>query len=296
MLKEVLEIFDPKPGQIYIDATVNGGGHAIALAQRLGQRGKIIGIDWDCALVEELRTNVLTSGVRNAEAICDNYVNIARIAESKKMMRKVHGVLFDLGFSSHHIEYSGRGFSFLRDEPLDMRYNAASPLTAEEIVNTWTQGALEKMLAEFGEERFAARIARAIVRSRENGRIRRTLELVRIIEGGIPRGRRERIHPATKTFQAFRIAVNNELGNLGVALRAAVNVLVPGGKIAVISFHSLEDRIVKTFIKEGQAQGKLRALTEKPIRAGREEIKMNPRARSAKLRAAVTGASIGEAI
>jgi 16S rRNA (cytosine1402-N4)-methyltransferase len=195
-------------------------------------------------------------------------------------------VLFDLGLSSWHLEKSGRGFSFSRDEPLDMRFQGG--VTAQEIVNWWPQKELERMLKEYGEERFAKRIANEIVRSREKEPITSTLQLVSIIERAVPYWyQKRRIHPATKTFQALRIAVNDELNNLGRALPQAIEVLKPGGRLVVISFHSLEDRIVKNFLRENSRKGLLKVLTKKPVKPSAEEVKVNPRSRSARLRAAV---------
>ncbi len=288
LLKEVVDIFDPHPGQIYIDATVNGGGHACAIAEKIGASGTVIGIDWDCELIRELRMMNEESGIRNIKLVCDTYVNVQKIAKEAGVTRKVNGILFDLGFSSYHVEHSGRGFSFFRDEPLDMRYSVQNPLTAEEIVNTWTQGALEKIVAQFGEERYAVRIAQGIVEARRRSPLKRTSELVGVILKSIPRprGYKRQIHPATRTFQALRIAVNRELENGEAGLRASLEVLASGGKIAVISFHSLEDRIVKEFMRQEMEKGVLTMLTKKPLRASPEETRIYPRTRSAKLRAA----------
>jgi 16S rRNA (cytosine1402-N4)-methyltransferase len=205
-------------------------------------------------------------------------------------------IIFDFGFSSYHIEASGRGFSFLKDEPLDMRYRRdgdhkddnGGRLTAERIVNTYSKDALEELLHTYGEERFARKIAQRIVERRVERPIKTTFELVEVIKGAVWSGsRRQRgIHPATRTFQALRIAVNQELENLRMGLQAAVPLLKEGGKIAIISFHSLEDRIVKNFFKAECAAGRLAAVTAKPVRPRSEEVAKNPRSRSARLRAA----------
>ncbi|PIY74490.1 MAG: 16S rRNA (cytosine(1402)-N(4))-methyltransferase [Candidatus Portnoybacteria bacterium CG_4_10_14_0_8_um_filter_40_50] len=192
-----------------------------------------------------------------------------------------------MGFSSGEIETSGRGFSFLRDEPLDMRYGK-NELTAEKIINNWSDQDLTKIFREYGEERFADKIAAAIVRDRKTKRIETTFELVRIIRQSTPYFyHRRRLHPATKVFQALRIAVNDELNNLNKFLPQVLDVLVSGGRLAIISFHSLEDRIVKNFLKEKKREGLIEILTKKVTRPRHEEIAQNPRARSAKLRAAI---------
>lgn len=282
--QEVLKIFNPQPGESYIDATINGGGHAKAIAERIGETGKLLGIDWDCELLERIRNQ--KSGIKNIELVCGNNQDIERIAKEKGFS-KVNGILFDLGFSSYHIEKSGRGFSFQRDEPLDMRYSPGkNELTAEKIVNTWTEGAIEDILRRFGEERYSRRIAGAIARYRQRKRISRSRELALLVSRALP-DRGSRLHPATKTFQALRIAVNNELENLSRALQGSMKLLAKGGKIAVISFQSLDDRIIKNFLKNGSGAGLLKIITSKPVIPSREEVTLNPRAGSAKLRAAI---------
>ena len=287
LLKEVLEIFDPQPGETYIDATVNGGGHALAIAERVGPKGEVAGIDWDCQLPEKLKIKSEKLKVKNLILVCDNYANIKSIA-GKYNLGKIAGILFDLGFSSYHIEESGRGFSFLRNEPLDMRYSPKNnELTAEKIINTWPEEAIETILREYGEERFAHRISRGIIQARHDKNISTTAELVKIISRSVPQFYlKSRLHPATKTFQALRMAVNDELGNLERALEDAVYILGARGKIAVISFHSLEDRIFKNFFKERSREGSIKILTPKPVGPEKKEIYENPRARSAKLRVA----------
>ena len=288
LLKEVLEIFDPRPGQTYIDATVDGGGHAAAIVERITPGGTLLGIDWDCDLIRALKIKNQKLNIKNIELICENYANIRTIA-AKHNARDVNGILFDLGFSSFHIEKSGRGFTFAKDEPLDMRYSPdKNGLTAAEIVNRWPEEAISDLLRKFGEERFARRIARAIVRARARKGIVSTRALTEIIFKGVPSiYRRGRLHPATRTFQALRLAVNRELESLERVLPDAASLLAPGGKMAIISFHSLEDRVVKTFMRIESRKGAMRILTPKPLRAAREEITMNPRSRSARLRAMI---------
>ncbi len=293
LLKEVLEIFDPKPGQTYIDATVNGGGHARAIAERVGSAGKVIGMDWDCDIIEESRIRNQELGITNIDFTCDTYTHMAPVARERNV-KGVHGVLFDLGFSSYHPDRSGRGFSFSKDEPLDMRYHreesagGRSRPTAADIVQRWSEKELSDIFIRFGQERFARRIAARIIAERQNMRITSSKQLADVIRRAYPKSARSgRIHPATRVFQALRIAVNDELTSLAEALPQAVSLLSPGGTIAVIAFHSLEDRIVKTYMREQEKAGTIKILTKKPIRPGQEEIRSNPRARSAMLRAAV---------
>lgn len=297
LLKEVLEIFTPESGQMYVDATINGGGHAEAILEKIGSKGKLLGIDWDQELIDKLKVSARGGSafdgkseklkVTNLILICDNYANLKSIAREYNLAA-VNGILFDLGFSSHHLEESHRGFSFLKNEPLDMRYNQFShELTAEKIINIWSVGAIEDILRRFGEERYSGRIARAIVRERFRKKISTSAELVKIISENIPRGYlRGKIHPATRTFQALRMAVNHELENLEKGLHGSLKMLAKGGKVVVISFHSLEDRVVKNFFRAETKRGTLVTLTPKPIRPDSQEVAVNPKARSAKLRAA----------
>ncbi len=281
----MLGIFDPKPGEVYIDATANGGGHSRAIAERVGPGGRVIGIDWDCALANQLQTKNREWGIKNIEVVCGNYADMKALA-GERGITHADGVLFDLGFSSYHVERSGRGFSFLKDEPLDMRYDPnTNDLTAEKILNTFSEESIAALLRDSGEERNARRIAAALVRGRGRRRITRTAELVSLING-VVRGVRGRIHPATRVFQALRIAVNRELDNLARGLEAAEAILGSGGKIIAISFHSLEDRVVKNFFRKNAREEMLAILTPKPIRPSPEEIQKNPSSRSARLRAA----------
>lgn len=288
LLKEVLEILNPQLGQIYVDATINGGGHAIKIARAVGTDGRVLGIDWDCELIKKLEEGNKKSEIKNITLVCDNYANLQSIIR-KYNLDKISGIIFDLGFSSYHIETAQRGFSFLRDEPLDMRYNThGNSIRAEEIINTWPRHTIETSIRDYGEERYAGRIADAICRARRSKKIYTTRELVEIIRPALFRRykTRDRIHFATRTFQALRIVVNEELLNLERVLPQAVEMLMQGGKLIVISFHSLEDRMVKKFFKEVKGHGAMRILTPKPIRPTPEEVRQNPRARSAKLRAA----------
>ena len=275
--KEVLQYLDPKPNENFIDATIDGGGHTAAILGKIKPNGKVLGIEIDPEIYQKLKSKNLDRLVLTN----DSYVNLKSILE-KKNFRPVNGILFDLGMSSWHLEESGRGFTFMKDEPLDMRYSLENNLTAEKIIDDYSQEEIEKILKEYGEERFARRIAKRIIKERP---IKTTLQLVEIIKRVVPG--RTKINPATRTFQALRIAVNDELNNLRKVLPQTIEVLAPGGKIVIISFHSLEDRIVKNFFREEAKKGPLKILTKKPIRPSKEEIKINPRSRSARLRAAV---------
>lgn len=294
-LNEVLELFDPQAGQIYVDATVNGGGHARALADRIGETGRVIGIDLDAELIKKLGERNRKEGRKNINLVHGNYADIEKALATYKISN-IDGILFDLGFSSYHVDESGRGFSFLRDEPLDMRYDQIhNELTTEQIINTWSEQAIENLIRTWGQERYSRRIASHIVAERKKKRIRTTAVLAEIIRRSIPHGGVMRtrlakptarhVHPATRTFQALRMAVNDELGNIERAMHAAVAKLNPGGKIIVISFHSLEDRSIKLFFQKLKREGVLEVLTPKPLKPLMTEVNINPRARSAKLRA-----------
>ena len=289
--KEVIQYIDPKPNENFIDATIGGGGHALEILKRIGPSGKLMGIDLDESAIEKLK---LKAAGQEAEKrlilACDNFTNLEKIVRENNF-GPVQGILADLGMSSGQLEESGRGFSFLKDEPLIMAYNKsqiADGLTAAGILSVKNKEELEKIFKEYGEERFARQIARKIVESRRIKPIRTTLELVNIIKSATPFWyHRLYLHPATRIFQALRIAVNDELNNLISFLPQALNVLVSGGRLIVISFHSLEDRIVKNLFKEKKQLGLIKILTKKVIKPTREETGINPRSRSAKLRAAV---------
>jgi len=275
--KEVLEYLSPKPNQNFIDCTIGEAGHTLAILEKNKPEGKVLGIEWDI----ELYKNLSKLTINKLSLVNDNFVNLKEIVDREKF-KPVHGILFDLGMSSWHLEESGRGFSFLRNEPLDMRFGVQNELTAEEIVNKWKAKDIEKVLEEYGEERFAKRIAKNIVEIRKFKPIETTFQLLDVIKKAVPGWYQHRkIHFATRTFQALRIAVNDELENLKEVLPQALEILMPGGCLVIISFHSLEDRIVKNFF----ANQKFKILTKKPITPSEEEIKINPRSRSAKLRA-----------
>lgn len=285
LLKEVLEIFNPQLGERYIDATVNGGGHTKEILDRIGESGLLFGIDRDATLISRLKNKFATRG--NLIAICDSYAEMDNLSVIYGF-GAVNGILFDLGFSSYHVDGGGRGFSFLRDEPLDMRYNPEkTTLNAYTIVNSWSRQELARMGKEYGEERFAGKIAEIIVKERAHIPISSTFELVRIIRKAIPARAVGKIHPATKTFQALRIAVNDELGQLKIGLEKGIDLLASGGKMIVISFHSLEDAIVKQTFRLKEKKEIVRLITKKPMTALPQEAQKNPRARSAKLRALI---------
>ncbi|MBI4592148.1 16S rRNA (cytosine(1402)-N(4))-methyltransferase RsmH, partial [Candidatus Uhrbacteria bacterium] len=255
------------------------GGHAATLLPRVLPGGRLLGIDRDAANLQRARERL--SGFDDAVVLVhDSYANVRTHAYAHGFTH-VDAILLDLGFSSVHVDDPDRGFSFQSDGPLDMRYDQSQPLTAGEIVNTWSEDELARTFRQYGEELNARSIARLIVRSREETPFTCTTQLAELI-AGIKR-QHGKIHPATKVFQALRIAVNDEFGELELALPECVNLLKPGGRLAIISFHSLEDRIIKQFFKSTPA---LKVVTKRPVTASREEIAHNPRSRSAKLRVA----------
>ncbi len=285
--KEVLEYLDPKLNENFVDCTVGEGGHSLAIIERILPQGRVLGIDWNPETIKSLE-----SRIKNLEfkkqliLVSDNFVNLKRIV--KKYNFQPDGLLLDLGFSSHQIEESKKGFSFQRNEKLDMRYNLEmTELTAERIVNNFSQSEIAKILEEYGEERFFKRIASRLVKERKTESIKTTFQLVEIIRKATPsQYHHQKIHFATRTFQALRIAVNDELENIKKVLPQTLEILKPLGKLVIISFHSLEDRIVKNFLKTQAQEGLLKILTKKPIRPTKKEVEANPRSRSAKLRAA----------
>jgi 16S rRNA (cytosine1402-N4)-methyltransferase len=281
LLKEAIDFLNVRRGGTYIDATVGLGGHSYEIAKRLGAPGHLIGVDNDPKALEIARERLQGS---DWPAIELRQGSFAGLADSREL--KADGILADLGVSSLQLDDAARGFSFQADGPLDMRMDPHNERTAEQVVNHLDERELADVIYEFGEERRSRRIARAIVRSRP---IRSTAQLAQIIFAAArPMNQAERrIHPATRTFQALRIFVNRELDDLQALLEAAPRILKPGGRVVVISFHSLEDRIVKDAFREGEKKYmSLRVLTKKPVVASQEEQDRNPRARSAKLRAA----------
>lgn len=281
---EVIKYLDPKPNENFVDCTLGFGGHAIEILKKNAPQGKVLGIEIDPEIFEKVRKK----RIERLILVNDSFSNLKKIVRDKKI-KEISGILFDLGISSWHIEKSKRGFSFLKNEPLWMRYDAKKNLiSAEEIINFWPENKIERILREFGQEKFAKKIAKALVKERKERKITTTRQLVEIVKKAVPLWYlKRRIHFATKTFLALRIAVNEELKNLEKSLPQALEILKKGGRLVVISFHSLEDKIVKKFLKEKEKEGKLKILTKKPIVPSPKEIKKNKRARSAKLRAAV---------
>lgn len=278
MLKEVLQYLDLKPGEIVIDATIGLGGHSVEILKAIGEKGLLIGIDRD--------NEVLDIAKERLRKIADNFVlfntsydKIPEILDELKIS-SVNKMLFDLGFSSFHIEKSGRGFSFMRlDEPLDMRYSMSTSITAADILNTYDEKELEHIFWTYGEEPFAKKLSKKIVEARKTKKFVFVRDLVEIVEKVIPKAKK---HKATKIFQALRIVVNDELNLLQRALNNALYLLSPKGRLAILTYHSLEDRIVKNFFKSNAEI--LIPINKKVIRPSMEEVRSNPRARSAKLR------------
>ena len=285
LLKEVIDYLNPHSNENFIDATIGEGGHTKAILERNGPTGKVLGIEVDPLLYQKTKQSMQKT--ERLILVNDSYTNLEQIVKEKQF-QPVNGILFDLGMCSWQIDESQRGFSYLKDEPLDMRFSPKSTLTAAEIVNFWEVDDLERILKDYGEEKYAKCIALAIKDTRRKKRIVGTQELVEILKKALPKNYDDyRLHPAVRTFQALRIAVNNELENLKTGLTLALKILLPQGKIVVISFHSLEDRIVKNFFRDNTKQNTLKILTKKPITSSREEIKNNIRSRSAKLRAVI---------
>ena len=280
--REVIEYLAPQENQNFIDATVGFGGHAKMILEKTSPSGKLLAIDQDPVAIEEAKKNLKNYRGR-VTFVNSNFDEIGLLVR-KWPVRVVSGILFDLGTSSYQLS-SGRGFSFLKDSPLDMRMSQNISLTAEKIINRWSAEKIRQIIWQYGEEPMAGAITREIIRARRIHPIHRTGELVEIIKKAMPlrEQAKRKMHFATLTFQALRIAVNNELVALENGLKQTLQILSPGGRIVVISFHSLEDRIVKQFFRENP---NLEILTPKPIVASAEEIQINPRARSAKLRGA----------
>ena len=297
LLEECIEGLNIRPDGIYVDGTLGGAGHSSRIAAQL-TTGKLIGIDRDPVALTAAGERLAPFGDRVA-LVHSNFSEMDSALESLGITG-VDGILLDLGVSSPQLDDGQRGFSYMADAPLDMRMNGQDSLDAKQIVNQWSYEELKRILYDYGEERFAPRIAAAICKRREEKEIETTLELVDIIRSAMPPSAlREKQHPAKRSFQAIRIAVNDELGSVERVMKKAVPLLKPGGRLAVITFHSLEDRIVKNAMAEA-AKGctcprefpvcvcgkkpQVKLITRKPIVSGEEELERNPRARSAKLR------------
>lgn len=287
-LDEVIKNLKPDRGKIYLDCTIGDGGHAEEILRTSSPDGILIGIDQDEEALRFARER-LKYYEKRVRIVYDNFKNIKKVLDSMDI-EGVDGILFDLGVSTLQLMDTGRGFSFRADGPLDMRMDRRKDTTAESLVNDLAEDELIKIIKEYGEERYASRIAKAITRQRKGTRITSTLQLAKIIRYAIPASKRPlRIDPATKTFQALRIAVNNETEILKKALVEASGLLKQGGRICVITFHSLEDRVIKHTFRELSRGGNgpiLKIITYRPIKPTLDEQRSNPRSRSAKLRAA----------
>jgi len=303
MIGEIIDYLNPRPGQNFIDCTLGGGGYAASIIERILPEGKVLAIDLDELSISNAQEKFKIE-IKNKNIILahGNFKNLQKIVEEYFTKdSKFDGIVFDLGLSSAQLKDFNRGFSFnLPDSPLSMNFSAVGELTAEEIINNWGEADLVRIFKEYGEEKFAKSIVKKIIGQRKFGQIKTVKELNEIIESAVPRRMRQaKIHPATKIFQALRIAVNSELENLREVLPQAVNLLKTGGRLAVISYHSLEDRIVKQYFKQetkdclcppsspicscGHKAG-LKLLTKGILRPTEEEVLKNPRSRSAKLR------------
>ncbi|WP_158786168.1 16S rRNA (cytosine(1402)-N(4))-methyltransferase RsmH [Granulicella sp. L46] len=285
LLEESLNFLNVRAGGVMVDCTLGFGGHSLAIAKRLGGSGRLICFDRDEQAMELARARLaglaqeLGGEMPTVEFVGRPFSEIAEVISPGTL----DGLLADFGVSSMQLDEAHRGFSFRSDGPLDMRMDTRSGLTAEQVVNQADEEDLANLIYEFGEERRSRRIARAIVRARP---VTTTAELARVISAVAPPIKGEKIHPATKTFQALRIRVNDELGEIQTLLKSAGSLLKPGGRVVMISFHSLEDRLVKDSFRESARLGELEILTKKPATAVEQEALRNPRSRSAKLRAA----------
>ena len=299
LFHEIMDIMAPQPGEVFVDCTLGGGGHSGGFLERISPDGRLIGIDQD--------TNALAAAQQNLSAydgrvtyVHSNYSHLDEIL-STYAPDGVDGILFDIGVSSHQLDEKDRGFSYMQDAPLDMRMDQSRSMTARDVVNTYSEEELHRILKEYGEERWAKRIAKFIVEFRAKKPVETTGELVDIIKRAIPKGAREEgSHPAKRTFQAIRIEVNDELGVLERTIEVAVKHLRKGGRVGIISFHSLEDRIVKEKFRylasdcicppempfcQCDKVSEVKILTRKPVTATDEELEMNSRSKSAKFRA-----------
>jgi 16S rRNA (cytosine1402-N4)-methyltransferase len=284
---EVIEYLDPKPNENFVDGTINGGGHARLILDKIRPRGRIIGIDLTPELIVRLKRDLITEGhSQRVVLINDNFARLEDIVRENKF-HPVNGLILDLGFSSWHLEQSGRGFSFMANQRLDMRFNPREELNAWTIINRWSEDEIGALIRDYGQENFWRKIAANIVADRQLNPIDSTKDLAQTINKSVPEWYRHRkIHPATKTFQALRIVVNRELSNLVRVLPQAISILAPEGRIVIISFHELEDRIVKQFFKTEEEAGRIELITKRPVKPSEKEIAQNRRSRSARLRAA----------
>ena len=283
MCKEVIEFLNPGPGSSIVDATIGCGGHAKPILERVRPSGQLIGIDQDQQAIESTREN-LKEFSDSLFLVNENFKDLEKILKGLKV-EKIDGILFDLGVSSIQLDTPDRGFGIRHNAPLDMRMDGRNKISAFDLVNNLSFEELSRILKEYGEERFHARIARAIVEQRKRRLITTTRELSDLVVRAQGPHKFYKIHPATRTFQAFRIAVNNEINSFEIALKECVRFLNPGSRICVLSYHSLEDRIAKNTFRNLEKEGQVKRLTKKPMRPFQAELAQNPRARSAKLRA-----------
>jgi 16S rRNA (cytosine1402-N4)-methyltransferase len=302
LLLECIKYLDIKPDGTYIDCTLGGAGHSVEIFKTLNKNGTLIGIDQDLFAITTSHERLRQTNSQARLILANKNFKLIKSICLENGIHGVDGILADLGVSSHQLDEAERGFSYQKDAPLDMRMDRTSPLNAEIIVNEYTEDQIKGIIRDYGEEKWASRIASFIVKARRDRRISSTAELVDIIKAAIPSSaRREGPHPAKRTFQALRIAVNNELGILSQTIDDAVSILKPGGRLCIITFHSLEDRIVKNEFKKKANpctcprqfpvcvcgnKPQLKLITGKPVLPSPEELEENPRARSAKLRVA----------
>ena len=280
LLDEVISFLAPRPDQNFIDATVGDGGHAKAILEKTSPNGKLFAIDRDIDSIIRAKSNLKEFGDR-VLFINDSFGNISKIVGELKI-NFIHGIIFDFGMSTNQLENSGRGFSFQKDEILDMRFDSKNPLTAEDVVNDYSEARLVDIFKKYGEEPKAKIIARSIVAYKKNQRIKTTKDLVKAIGRVVKR--HGKLNPATLVFQAIRIEVNQELAEIEKALTVVSKILSKDGRAAFISFHSLEDRLIKNWSRDLSKKNIVKILNKKPITASTEEIKNNPKSRSAKLR------------
>jgi len=285
MLSEVLEYLQAKPGNKFIDGTLGGAGYTLALAKAIGEQGKIISLDLDELAIKNAETEIKKAALNNVILVQDNFKNLKTVvAENFSAETKFNGIVFDLGLSSAQLDDEARGFSFKGERPLDMAFGPQAEKSTEQIVNSYPLLELTRIFREYGEEKQAYRIAKAIIEARKKKRLKTTTDLITIIETAVPPRYFHKINPATRIFQALRMETNEELKVLEETLPIAVELLAPGGRLVVVSFHSGEDRIVKRFFRAATAN--LKIITKKPLIPTVEETVTNPRSRSAKLRVA----------
>jgi 16S rRNA (cytosine1402-N4)-methyltransferase len=301
LFHEIMDIMAPQPGEVFVDCTLGGGGHSRGFLERMGDDGRLIGIDQDTNALQAAGANLAEFGDR-VTYVHSNYNNLDEILNTYAP-DGVDGILFDIGVSSHQLDEKDRGFSYMQDAPLDMRMNQSQNFSAWDVVNTYSEEELHRIIKEYGEERWAKRVAQFIVEFRKEKPVETTGELVDIIKRAIPKGAREEgSHPAKRTFQAIRIEVNDELGVLTRTISVAAKHLKKGGRLGIISFHSLEDRIVKEQFRylasdciclpelpfcQCDKVSEVKILTRKPVTATKEELEANSRSKSAKFRAVV---------